>query len=399
MKVKTARSSFPGGEFSLLLWMVVLLGLILIGVIGVYLLTVREEAASITWGLLVPSYVFFALAATGSSLVNSIFAVFNVQRFKPVIKRGIWLSLMLIIPAVIFIILDLGKWTQVYNLYWLFSPTSRVGWMGWLYIAFGLYLLMELIIVIREDYMPKWAPLVAGILVLAATLAVHTNLGALFGGVAAKPLWSNQLLPLHFIVSALLAGAAFHVLFISAISFIKTGSIPDELRKLFVRGYRPLLIGLIIISFLFIVIKYIPGLFSTETSPYVKLLLAGPYSFLFWGFEIVLGGIIPLIILFHHKTRQSAGWILGASGLLVIGVYFSKYNLLIGGQSIGPLFTTDFIPYVPHFADFLLLVGGIALSLFCYTLGELLLPLEPGEKPAWFIFTKRRAPLKEGTSG
>ena len=396
MTMRTSKSSFPGGEFSLLLWMVALLGCTLLGVIGAYLLGVRTEPASMTWGLLVPGYVFFALAATGSSLVNSIFTVFNVKRFKQIIKRGVWLSLMLIIPAVIFIILDLGRWTQAYNLYLLFNLSSRVGWMGWLYIAFVLYLFMELIVILREEHMPKWAPLVMGILVLAATLAVHTNLGALFGAVVAKPLWSSHLLPLHFIVSALMAGAAFQILFMSVVSLLKTGSVPDELRGLFSRGYRPLLIGLIIISFVLIVIKYIPGLFSTETAPYVKLLLAGPYSFVFWGFEIVLGGIVPLIIMLNRKTRESARWLLGASVLLVIGVYFSKYNLLIGGQSIGPLLTTEFVPYLPHVADVLLFVGGIAVSLFLYTLGELLLPLEPEEKPAWFVVVKRGGVTKTG---
>lgn len=394
MNTRTSKSSRAGGEFSLLLWMVALLGGILLGVIGVYLLAMRTEAASITWGLLVPSYVFFALAATGSSLVNSIFTVFNVKRFKPIIKRGVWLSLMLIIPAVIFIIIDLGRWTQAYNLYLLFNLSSRLGWMGWLYIAFVLYLFMELIVVIREEYMPKWAPLVMGILVLAATLAVHTNLGALFGAVDAKPLWSNHLLPLHFIVSALMAGAAFQILFMSIVSLLKTRSVPDELRGLFFSGYRPLIIGLIVINWVLIAIKYIPALFSVETAPYVKLLLAGPYSFNFWGLEIVLGGIVPLVILLYHKTKQSAAWLLGASVLLVIGVYFSKYDLLIGGQSIGPVLTTEFIPYLPHAADILLLVGGIAVSLFLYTLGELLLPLESEEKPAWFVVVKRGASLK-----
>ena len=84
------------------------------------------------------------------------------------------------------------------------------------------------------------------------------------------------------------------------------------------------------------------------------------------------------------------------SPLVVIGVYFSKYNLLIGGQSIGPLFTENLIPYVPGVADILLFVGGIAACLLVYTLGEMLLPIELGEKPAWFIFVKRKTSLKEG---
>ena len=397
--MRTSKSAVEGREFYLLLWVVALLGAIFLGVIGAYFLIVRKEAASVPWGMLVPSYVFFALAATGSSLVNSVFTVFNVKRFKPIIKRGILLSLMLIIPAGLFIMLDLGRLGQSYNLYLLFHPSSRMAWMGVLYLIFVVSLLVELIVVVREERMPKWAPRLMGVIVLAATLTVHTNLGALFGAVAAKPLWSNQLLPLHFIISAVLVGAAFHILFMSVISHLKRRSVADDLRELFFKGYRPLLIGLIIINFVLIAVKLIPGAFSSETSSYVKLLVAGPYSFLFWGLEIVIGGIIPLIILLNRKTAQATKWLLGASALVVIGVYFSKYDLLIGGQSIGPLFTENFIRYFPGGADILLFVGGIAACLLCYTLGELLLPLEPEETPAWFVFVKRGASLKEGAKG
>ena len=73
--MKTSKSLLTGGEFYLLLWVVALLGGIVLGVYGAYNLATRQEAASVPWGMLVPSYVFFALAATGSSLVNSIFTV------------------------------------------------------------------------------------------------------------------------------------------------------------------------------------------------------------------------------------------------------------------------------------------------------------------------------------
>ena len=393
--MKTLRKSFERVNPFLVGWIVLLSALIIVGIFGAWQHLGRSEAASIPWGLLVPSYVFFALAATGSSLVNSIFTVFNVERFKPIIKRGIWLSLMLILPAGIFIILDLGRAYQAGNLYLLFHPSSRLAWMGVLYLILGLSLLLELIVVIREERMPKRAPLLMGIIVLAVTLGVSTNLGALFGAVTAKPLWSSHFLALHFIVSALMVGAAFHILFISATYLFKTESIPGELQKLFSRDYGLILIGLIIINFILIAAKFIPGMFSPETSSYVKLLLAGPYSFLFWGLEILVGGIIPLIILLYHKTRESTRWLLRTSVLVVIGVYFSKYNLLIAGQSIGPLFTEGFIPYSPAAAESLLVVGGIAVCLLFYTLGELWLPLEPEERPAWFIFAKRGSPLKQ----
>ncbi len=373
----------------LLVWIFVLVALVGVGIYAALQFVGRSEAESIPWGLLVPSYIFFALAATGTSLVNSISTVFRVERFKPIIKRGIWLSLILIIPAGIFIMLDLGKTSQAFNLYLMFHGSSRLAWMGMLYLIFIIFLVLQLIIAVREDRVPKWTPLVMGIVVLAATLTVETNLGALFGAVEAKPLWDSPVMPLQFIVSAFMVGVCLHMLFISITYMSRKISIPDEVKKLFYKDYRPLLIGLILINFIVIAAKFIPELMSEDASQYVKLLIAGPYSATFWGLEIAIGGVIPLMILLYSKTRESVKWLLGAATLVTIGVFFSKYNLIIGGQSLGPTFTEDFISYFPSIYEILTVIGGAAVCLLVYTIGELVLPLEPKDRPSWFIFAKK----------
>lgn len=379
------RLSISSKNFILPIWIVLLLGAITLGVFGAYQIVTRTESTEITWGILVPSYVFFALAATGSSLVNSISTVFNVKQFKPYIKKGVWLSLVLVIPALIFIVLDLGRWNHAYNLYLLFNPTSRLGWMGILYVAFILLLLVELIVVIKEDHLPKWSTITIGSMVLFITLAVHTNLGALFGAINSKPLLFSYFLPLHFIVSAVLVGAAIQIAFLTLCSFIKQRKIPEELRLLFIKGYRPLIIGLILINWLLIIIKFVPGMLSSHTSPYIELLISGEYSWFFWGFEILLGGIIPILLLINRHTKDSIVAIYLSSIFVVLGVYFSKYDLLIAGQSIMP-FTNEFIPYTPPAIDILLLTGGISLCLLCCTAGYMLLPLGNEERPKWLIF-------------
>ena len=77
-------------------WLLFLIALIGAGAYGAYLILVRNEEGPLTWGLLLPSYVFFALSATGSSLVNSTSTVFGVKSLKPLIKRGILLSIVLV---------------------------------------------------------------------------------------------------------------------------------------------------------------------------------------------------------------------------------------------------------------------------------------------------------------
>jgi len=377
-------------------WFGLLLAGILVGILGAYKLATRDDGGSIPWGMLVPSYVFFALSATGSSLVNSFFAVFHIDGFKPIIKRGVLLSIVLVIPAMIFIIMDLAQWQHAYNLYLLFQWSSRLAWMGLFYMIFVISLVIELFVIIREEHLPKWAPRVTGIVVLLVTLATHVNLGALFGSVTAKPLWSSYTLPIHFLVTAVLVGAAFQIIFISVSYLVKKRSIPQRIKGLFVAGHSRLIISMILINFALIAVEFIPKLLSSKESAAVKVLLSGSYSGLFWGFEIVLGGIIPLFILLTRKTRQLIPWLIGSSLMVAVGVYFSKYDLVVAGQSLGPPFINAFIPYLPSSDDVFLFIGGVAMCLLFYTLGEMLLPLEMEQKPGWLIFAKRGGQLSEG---
>jgi len=370
-------------------WFGFLAILMVLGVYGAYHTLFRHEAPPVEWGMLVPSYVFFALAATGSSLVNSVYTVFGVERFRPLAKRGVLVSLLLIVPPLLFICLELGIPWQMYNLYVFFQFDSRMSWMGGLYMVFMASLAVELLVVILEHKLPTWVPKAVGWFVLTITLVVHTNLGALFGAVHAKALWSTHLLPAHFIVSAVTAGAAIHIVFTSLTYRIKIGRLPSVFRDLFSRSLAPLVVGLLVVNFVLIAEKFIAGAHHHALADATRLLSAGGYSVPFWGFEVLLGGLVPIALLVHPTTRRSPKWLLTAAALVVLGVYFSKYDLVVAGQGAGALPMLQHIPYHPEFGELLLLFGGTSIALFLYTLGEILLPLDPDEEPAWLIFPKR----------
>jgi Ni/Fe-hydrogenase subunit HybB-like protein len=389
---------FKSANPLLFVWLLVLATFIGLGIFGAVRFMGRSESESLPWGLLVPSYIFFALSAAGVSLINSISTVFQVERFKPVAKRGIWLSLMLIVPALIFIILDLGKTTHAANLFLYFQASSRLAWMSVFYTIFGIFLALQLITAIREERMPKWITLAVGAVVFLVTLTIETNSGAFFGALAAKPLWNSPFMPLSFVVSALLVGACLHIVFVSVSYMSRKKSLPGQIEKVFTSDYRVLLIGLILINLVVIAAKIIPELNSAEAAPYAKLLVSGSYSGTFWGLEVVAGCLIPLAILLYKKTGTSAKWLLVSAAMITLGIFFSKYDLIIAGQSIGPTFTTAFIPYFPSVYEILTVVGGLAVCLLAFTLGELWLPLEPDEKPAWFVFAKKAPSLKRGVA-
>lgn len=393
--MKTSGKVLAGIDTRFAMWIGVLSILVVGGLIATYQILVRTETPVLEWGILLPGYMFCALTATGISLVNSILTVFNVDRFVPVIKRGIWISLIFIVPFGIFVIMDLGRPAHILNLYTFFNSTARMAWMGVFDFTFVIALALQLVILIKREYVPKWIQLLISIIVMIAAIGVQTNLGALFGGISAKPLWSNNLLPLNFFVLGVTLGLCFHILFMSAVNRYKNGTIPQVLQNLFLKDYRPLIIGLIIVNLVLIMTKLIPGLFSPDKSSHMILLIAGPYSLLFWGLTVVVGGVLPLVILLRRKTRNSLRWLIGASALAIVGVFYTLYSLLIAGQSIGSILSDSSVFYFPDVWEMLLVSGALSLGLLLYLFGEILLPLEPEEKPTWFIFLKRRLGTSE----
>ncbi len=373
----------------LLTWVCALAALVLLGTFGAGHVFMRHEPPPLEWGSLVPAYVFFALAATGSSLVNSIFTVFGVKAMKPVIKRGVLLSILLIIPSWLFMAFEVGRPLHMWKMGLFFQPDSRIAWMGALYACFATSLLIELAVVIKEDSLPHWVHRLMGWVVLIVTLAVHTNLGALFGVVNAKPLWSSHMLAAHFIVSAVTSGAAIHILFNALLHIGRDGGVPAGILRLFSKVYAPLIAGLVLVNFVMIAEKFFVG------SDIGSLLATGSYALSFWGLEIVVGGIVPLVLLLHPATKGSARWLVTAATLLLFGVVVSKYDVIVGGQSatLQPMGVE--ISYLPELAEIIFFFGGTALALMLYTVAELLLPLDHDAKPQWLWFFKKPAPIAQ----
>jgi Ni/Fe-hydrogenase subunit HybB-like protein len=77
--------------------------LLIAGTVLAWIGFMDRSVEEIPWGLLIPGYVFFALMATGSSIVNSIYTVFGYKgpngEYEKIIKLGVWFSLITIVPA------------------------------------------------------------------------------------------------------------------------------------------------------------------------------------------------------------------------------------------------------------------------------------------------------------
>ncbi len=362
-------------------------------------LGVEESAkvSAIPWGLLVPGYVFFALVATGSSIVNSIYTVFGYrgprEGFEKIIRYGVWFSLASIVPAWLLILSDL---THTGNMLWMllsFQPMSRIAWMGLLYGLFALALVIELVYMIRASVderlrAMKSLELAIAIAVLVVTIAVHSNLGQVFGTIAAVPGWYGPHLAPYFIASAVLIGGAGQLLYILASTH---SSLASELKEFFTSIYgKVFVIGVPVLAF-FMIWNALTAYYYPEAWKAYHEIMFGSHATGFWLIEVGLGIIASLTLAVIAVRTKNLQALVAAAILLLIAGFVSKCSLIIIPQEArletetGTL-TLDGVAYQvegyePSLSEILLLAGATTLWPLLLLLGNLLLPLAPNEKP------------------
>jgi Ni/Fe-hydrogenase subunit HybB-like protein len=368
--------------------------LLIAGTVLAWIGFMDRSVEEIPWGLLIPGYVFFALMATGSSIVNSIYTVFGYKgpngEYEKIIKLGVWFSLITIVPAWIMILLDLPKPLSVTNMFihtheglsLFFQYRSPIAWMAVLYMLFALTLLIELVYFIRSEVSEKLrsmksAELAIALAVLVVTVVLHSNLGQVFGNVLAVPAWYGPHMALYFIASAIAIGAAGQALFISVFA----GGL--GVREFVARYYsRILMIGLPVLAFIkgWMVIN---AWYNPASWEAYRLITSSPN---FYIFEIGLLLLVPFLLATFAYYKKNLAMALLAAVLVVVAGFVDKYDLIIEPQvayiySLVGWAGVGSIHYAPAPSDIKIAIGSVLAYVALLVLGVLLLPLKPGERP------------------
>ncbi len=325
------------------------------------------------WGILISTYVFFVVTSTGLCLVSSIGHVFGVKEFAPIAKRSVFLAVATIMSGffVIFFEIENPFRMAVYN---VISPnlTSNIWWMGTLYGAYMVFMAVEFYLLVTGKY--KYA-MIAGFLGVVSGVAAHSNLGAVFGMLDGREFWYGPFMPIYFIASAMMSGAAAIILF-TWLGYKISG---DELEPPMKRALElTTQVGILLITVIlfFTVWKFIIGFAGGEAKKAaLEALLKGPYAFNFWVLEIGVGMLMPLL-LFIKSRGKNMGLMALASAMMIFGIFFMRYDLVVVGQVVPvqyELGVTDYshlLSYSPSVHEILVVLGGIGLAGFIFMLGE-----------------------------
>ncbi|HEY5674174.1 MAG TPA: NrfD/PsrC family molybdoenzyme membrane anchor subunit [Malonomonas sp.] len=373
---------------SLGLWIGLLLLGMGIGIAGVVNVLINGHAHAynvtreIPWGILIATYVFLVVSSTGLCLVSSLGHVFGMKQFEFIGKRAIILAILTLLCGFGAIGMELNHPIRM-GIYAILSPNfaSAIWWMGTLYGIYLMFLCAEFYFLMKGMHKGAFT---MGVLGFTAAVSAHSNLGAVFGLLEARPFWHGSFLPIYFIVSALVSGGAL-VSMIVYFNHKQTGQpMPQQIASFMDILGRLQILFLMTLVF-FVVWKIIPGVYGQPPEKYeaTMALLSGPYAFNFWFFEVLMGLAIPLGILFFKKTRTPYG-VMMAGLCSTIGIFFMRYDLVITGQLVSMREDTaqligGLLQYTPSATEYAIVVGSICTCLFLYTLAERLLPLSSDE--------------------
>lgn len=284
----------------------------------------------VPWGLPITAVVFLIGASAGALMLSSLTYVFGKEEYKPVSRISIFLAILLLIGALSTIEGELGRPERFMNLM-IYGPgnlTSMFAVNAFLYSGYILLSIVYLWTTFRADLVAVTK--ILGAAAAALAIFVHAGTGSIFGFIIAKELWFSPLLPVLFIVAALTSGVALLILILT-VTFKFTNRLMDE--KLVVGLGKYLTAFLLLQLFLVFIENMVRAYGGLGGGEMTKFLFSGPYSFVFWVIQILLGTIVPIAILSAKKNMLTVQI---ASVLAVMGVFAERFSLVIPGQSVPP---------------------------------------------------------------
>jgi molybdopterin-containing oxidoreductase family membrane subunit len=337
----------------------------------------------IIWGTPHVFAVFLIVAASGALNVASIASVFGRKLYKPLSRLSALLAIALLAGGLAVLVLDLGRPDRLIVAMTYYNFKSIFAWNIILYIGFFAVVIVYLWMMFERRMNEYSKP--AGVFAFIWRLILTTGTGSIFGFLVARDAYDTAVLAPMFIVLSFAYGLALFLLILMA---AMRGSGRDLGAVTFER-LRNLLGVFVAASLYFVAVYHLTNLYITQRHGIEGFILlhGGVYTQMFWLGQVLVGGVIPLLILFSRlgRSRPLAGL---AAVLVILGGLAQMYVTIIGGQAYPmPLFpgkdvSSSFFDgvvasYAPSLPEALLGIGGLGIALALTAFALKVLPFLP----------------------
>lgn len=362
----------------------------------------------IIWGLWVSAYIYYIGLSAGAFLLSSLIYVAGLAKFERIGRLALLVAVITLCMALLSIFFDLGRVERAWKVMTRPNFSSMMSWMVWLYSAYFLLLLSELWFALRPA-LGRWAasrgwrgrigrsvgrtdrPLSGdqeadarrwlrwlGTFGVPLAITFHGGVGALLGTVSARSYWHTPLMPILFLVGALVSGGALMTFTVAAFWPHRDAAWRETVRLL-----GRIVLGLVLLDLMLEWAEIsIPMWYGVgHEATLVKRVLFGEYWYAFWIFHVLLGTVVPILLI---VLRGRSPFAVGLAGLLVAGSFLAvRLNMVVPGlvdpnlRELETAFSDRRLVfhYLPSFFEWQVTFGMVAMGCALFYLGNRLLPI------------------------
>ncbi|MBN2364615.1 MAG: Ni/Fe-hydrogenase cytochrome b subunit [Calditrichaeota bacterium] len=334
------------------------------------------------WGLWIGFDVLCGVGlAAGGFTIAAVVYIFNIKRFKTIVRPAILTAFLGYLIVIIAILFDLGRPYRIWHPIIMWNPHSVMFEVGWCVMLYTTVLALEFSPVVFEKL--RWSKplkIIKNFLIPLVILGVlfstlhQSSLGSLYLVVPEKlyPLWYSPLLPVLFFISAIAVGFAM-VIFESYLSSRAFGKNLE----------RPILSELarivVFVLTLYLVLKLMD---FARRDMWHYMFINRTETYFFWA-EMLLGIIVPMIMLATPAVRRNQKALFSGVLLVIIGFVMNRLNVAITGME-----SYAAADYFPSWMEISVTMMVVALGFAAFRMAVKHLPIFEREKPAAIPFTK-----------
>jgi len=339
----------------------------------------------VPWGLQISMAIFYIGLSAGSLVVSGLYGVFGKLEYKPFARLAAYLAMLFLIAGLLSIFTDQGRIDRVFTKPFTYvNATSMFSINPALYSGHIMICVLYLWALFKEK---GTLTKITSLVVVIWAIGTHTGTGAIFAFVP-RELYNSALLPPSFVAAALSSGAALMILVIVGLSRATKRHLDDDL---IIWMGRRLLSIFIVVTFYVLLIENAHRIYLAYSREAGSFFLSGGiHSLMFWLGLIFFGSVVPATLLFIKRTGTSVRWTVFASILVVVGVLFERFLIVIPGLIHPPdLFpgweVTDgvlwegVVSYSISPLEVLQTMGVLGIIGLAFVLGLKLMPLAPTE--------------------
>ena len=353
----------------------------------------------IYWTMMIVLYPYITGIVAGAFIISSLHHVFDREELKPVSRFAMLMALAFLLCAPLPLLAHLGHPERALNIMFTPNVTSAMAGFGFIYSIYLLILTVEIWLLYRADIvflasnarsetmrrvywvmalgvteiseeakaLDRKVMLFLAAIGVPAACFLHGYVGFLFGAIKANPWWASPLMPVIFLLSAIVSGVAMVMVCYLIVQWFNKRPVDSECtQSLMESAWYFLMVDVALEGLELLNHAYM----ANHDWDILRHLIVDKLFISLFVVQFLIGSVVPFVLLgaavvFKNRISAGARQAMGfASGiLLLVQVAAMRWNVVMGGQ----MFSKSFRGFLDFHIDIYGREGLLAV-LFLFTL-------------------------------